>query len=163
MATQQTSLTLRLVAHLAAALDLVAAKADLDYSQNVTLENGSGSNQASEVFSDTRTLASGASEALDLNGVLLDAVGGTVSFTTVKILAIKNKGTTDLTVGGNATNGFISPFGTATDTIKVQAGGLLLLAAPGAGFAVAAATADQLKIANAAGASCDYDIIIVGA
>jgi hypothetical protein len=47
--------------------------------------------------------------------------------------------------------------------VKVPAGGMLLLYAPDAtGFAVTAATADQLKITNSAGASCDYDIVIVG-
>lgn len=163
MSTQQTSLTLRLIAHLADSLDLVAAKADLDYSANVVLENGTGANQANQIWSDTRSLADGANETLDLNGSLTNAVGDSVTFTKVKLLAIKNKGTTTLSVGGAASNGFISPFGASTDTVKVPGGGLLVLAAPDAtGFAAAAGTADQLKIANAAGAACDYDIVIVG-
>ena len=40
---------------------------------------------------------------------------------------------------------------------------MLLLTAPDVnGFAAVAATADQLKISNAAGASCDYDIVLIG-
>jgi hypothetical protein len=47
--------------------------------------------------------------------------------------------------------------------MKVPPGGLLLLTAPDVnGFAVAAGATDSLKIANSAGASCDYDIILIG-
>lgn len=160
---QSTLLHLKIAAALAAALDLGQATSTLAYEKNDVLENGAGANQASEVWHDTRTLTTGANETLDLNGALLDALGNSVTFTKVKILMIRNKGTTVLTVGGAATNGFVSPFGTATDTVKVQPGGMLLLFAPDVnGYGVTAATADQLKIANAAGASCDYDIVIVG-
>jgi hypothetical protein len=161
---QSTLLHTKIASVLSAALALSTAQSSLAYEQNDVLNSGTGANQASEVFHDSRTLLSGANEVLDLNGVLSDALGVIVSFTKVKILLIRNKGTTVLTVGGAATNGFISPFGTATDTVKVQPGGMLVLFAPDVnGYGVTAATADQLKIANAAGASCTYDIVIVGA
>src|SRR6185312_7528683 len=120
---QQTLLHLKIAAALASTPNLGSAQFALNYEKNDVLSTGSGASQASEVFSDTRTLASGANETLDLNGSLTDALGASVAFTKVKILMIRNNGTTALTVGGAATNGFISPFGTATDTIKVQPGG----------------------------------------
>lgn len=160
----QANVIVKLASQLSTGLDLKTALANLDYQTNAAFDNGSGANQASMTWDDTRTLTTGANETLDLNGSLTDANGASVTFTKVKVLFIRNKGTTTLSIGGAAANGFISPFGTSTDLIKVMPGGMLLLVAPDAnGFACAAGTADQLKIANSAGASCDYDIVIIGA
>lgn len=160
---QQTLLHLRISALESLAQDLAISQAPLVYERNEGLDSGVGANQASAIFADTRTLTTGANETLDLNGVLSDLLGVIVAFTKVKCLYIRNKGTTALTVGGAAANGFVSPFGSATDVVKIPPGGCLLLFAPDVnGFAVVAATGDMLKIANAAGASCDYDIIIIG-
>lgn len=161
---QQTTIHTRISSVATSALDLSTAQSPLLIDRTDVLDSGTGANQASQVWSDTRTLTTGANETLDLNGSLTDAFGVSVTFTKVKLLYIRNKGTTALTVGGAASNGFVSPFGSATDVVKVPPGGELRLYAPDAtGFAVVAGTADQLKIANAAGASCDYDILIVGA
>lgn len=163
MASQQTNWLLKLAGSVSGTNDIAAASAVIDYQTNVALDNGTGANQANQVFSDTRTLTTGSNETLDLNATLLNALGESVTFTKVKVLFIRNKGTTDLTIGGATTNGFISWVGGATQTVLVPAGGVLLLSAPGAsGFTCTAGTADQLKIANSAGASCDYDIIIIG-
>jgi hypothetical protein len=158
-----TLLHLRITSILSTALGLANASAPLTYEKNLGLDTGNGANQANEIYSAVRTLAGGANETLDLNGVLVDGLGGTVTFTKVKLVAIYNPGAQDLTVGGAATNGFISIVGSATDVIKVKPGGLLLLWAPDAnGYGVTAATADQLKIANGAGTSTNYEIIIAG-
>jgi hypothetical protein len=163
-ATQQTSVYLRLRSSLSVPGDLQAAKSDILYERTIDLANGTGADQGNQVWSDTRTLTTGANETLDINGTLFNAAGESVTFTKVKIILIRNKGTvTTLSVGGAATNGFISPFGSATDVLKIPPGGLLLLTAPDVtGFAATAATADQLKITNSAGASVDYDIVLVG-
>ena len=50
--------------------------------------------------------------------------------------------TNDVVVGGAASNGAISMFGSATDTMKVKPGGFLVAAAPtAAGYAITAASA----------------------
>lgn len=163
MASQQTGIFLRIHSILSVAGDLQAARSDFTYDRTIDLANGTGADQANQVWSDTRTLTSGSNETLDLNASLTNAAGESVTFTKVKAIFIRNKGTTALTIGGAASNGFISWVGGATHTLEVKPGGVFLLTAPDAtGLAAAAGTADQLKITNAAGASCDYDIILVG-
>lgn len=163
MASQESTLFIRILSVLTAALDLTSARSELLIERTLTLANGTGADQANQVWSDTRTLSSGSNETLDLSGSLTNAAGESVTFTKVKLLYVRNKGTTTLTVGGAASNGFISPFGASTDTLNVRAGGVAVLFAPDAtGYAAAAGTADQLKVTNAAGASCDYDIAIIG-
>lgn len=128
-----------------------------------SLTNGTGSNQADKIFRDQRTLADGANESLDLAGVLTDPFGSTLTFAKVKAVIIENLSTTQtLTVGGAASNQFINWVGTATDTIKIPPGGVFAICAPLAGYAVTAGTGDLLKILNSAGASCIYNVIIIG-
>jgi hypothetical protein len=160
---QQSSVYLKLSSILTGTGDLQTPTSQFLYDKVIDLANGTGADQANQVWSDTRTLTTGANETLDINGSLTNAVGSSVTFTKVKVILIKNKGTTTLSVGGAASNGFISFVGSATDVIKIPPGGLLLLSAPDAtGFAATAATADQLKITNSAGASIDYDIVLIG-
>jgi hypothetical protein len=122
---------------LALAADLAAATSPLTYERTEVLDNGTGANQANEVWSDTRTLTTGANETLDLNGVLVDAVGQSVAFTKVKLLYHPQQGHDDPHGRRRRFQRFVSPFGSATDVVKVPAGGMLLLYAPDAnGFAV---------------------------
>jgi hypothetical protein len=124
---------------------------------------GTGNNQVNTVFHDTRTLAGGASEELDLAGSLTNALGATVTFTYIKALMIFNKSATQtLTIGGAATNAWEAWTLAAGDAIKILPDGMLLLVAPLAGYAVTASTADKLKILNSATNSADYDIWIIG-
>lgn len=163
MASQQTNIYLKIYSVLTGAGDLQTPRSEFTYDRTIDIASGAGADQANQVWSDTRTLSSGANETLDLNGSLTNAIGESVTFTKLKAIFIRNKGTTALTVGNATTNGFISWVGGATHTLEVKPGGLFLLTAPDAtGLAVAAGTADQLKITNAAGASCDYDIVLIG-
>lgn len=151
---------------LTSALDLEAVQSQLTKKLGLTLTDGSGANQATNVFSDTRTLAASASESLDLAGALTNAIGQVISFTRVRALMITASAgnTNDVVVGGAGANGFISPFGAAAHTVRVKPGGALLLTAPDVnGYAVVAATGDLLQIANSAGGSVvTYDVIVIG-
>jgi hypothetical protein len=132
---------------------------------SIRLENGTGNNQASKMFSDTRTLAASATEDLDLAGSLVDPIGATLTFTAIKAIYIKaaDANTNDVIVGGAASNGFQGPFGNVNDTIAVRPGGILELVAPKTGWTVTAGTGDLLKIANGGGStSVTYDIVIIG-
>lgn len=131
---------------------------------DISLSDGSGSGQANKCYVATRTLASGASEDLDLAGVLLDPLGATLTFLTIKGLIIRADGgnTTALTVSPAPANGFVGPFGAAAQTQTVRPGGFWGFAAPQTGFTVTAATGDLLRVANAAGAAATYTIEIVG-
>ena len=167
MATSLSAkVSVKIDAELANSLDIGNVVYPLSYGITKVLTDGTGADQAKEVFSDTRTLAASGTEDLDLSGVLTDAFGNTLLFTRIKALIIEAAATNtnDVVVGGAASNGFISPFGASTDKVKVKPGGCFVLIAPDAtAYAVTAATADLLKIANScAGTGVTYNIILVG-
>lgn len=147
-------------------MDVNSAIQSLAWGASNAFTTGTGANQAQNVWTDTRTLAASGTEDLDMNGVLLDAFGGTISFTKIKAIIVKAdpNNTNDVTFGPKATNGLISPFNAATDRVKVKPGGVVVMVAPDAnGYAVTAATADILTVTNGgAGSSVTYTIIVVG-
>jgi hypothetical protein len=128
--------------------------------------NGSGAGQAAVQWSDTRMLAGGAADNLNLNGgALTDALGNLLTITKVKgiILFSYAANTTNLTIGGVA-NSLASIFGLATQSLTLQPGELLVKLTPSAaGYTVTPATANLLAVTNAAGASAQYDVIVIGA
>lgn len=142
--------------------DLGSAKAELALSIAKTLANGTGNAQADLAFSDSRTLADGASEDLDLAGSLIDAFGNTITAAEIVAVLIEADAanTTNLTVGGATAEAQLW-FAAAGDKEVIKPGGHSLHFAP-AGWAIAAGTADDLKIENAAGASATYRIAIIG-
>lgn len=146
--------------------DIAAPRQDIAKRASLNLSTGVGANQADLVFTDTRTLAASATENLDLAGVLTDAFGQSLAFAEIVAILVVASGANanDVVIGGAASNGFVSPFGDATDTVKVKPGGTFLLTAPGAAaFAVTAGTGDLLKVTNGgAGTPVTYDIVLIG-
>jgi len=127
------------------------------------LATGTGSGQADVGFVDTdRALASNTSEDFDVANSLTDALGVSVVCAKVKAIMIKaaDANTTDLTIGGASAE--LLAFFAATGDKLILKPGDCLLAYSKAGWAVAAGTADDLKIANATGATAHFDIAIVG-
>lgn len=145
------------------ALDNQTVNADLARIIAVEFANGTGNGQANAMFSDYRALGSGASENLDLAGVLTDAFGTVLTFTKIKAIVIESDdaNTVDITVGNHATAAFLGPFGAAAHTLAVQPGGLIVLAAPKTGWAVTATTADLIKVLAGA-AAVNYRIHLIG-
>jgi hypothetical protein len=163
-----TSLAARVQATMAGtytdARDLGTVTYPETFSYTRAFTNGVAINMADLMFDDTRPLTTSQVENLDLAGVLVDAVGRTV--TAVKIVAIGIKApttnTVDIVFGNHATAAFVGPFGAATHTLALQPGGCIILCAPSlAGWPVTATTADMIKVANGAAAS-SYDIVIFG-
>lgn len=144
-------------------LDFQSIKAPLSRSVAIAFTSGTGSGQASKLFSDQRSLSSGGTENLDLAGSLADAFGTTITFATVKgiIIEAATTNTVDVTFGGAASAQFVGPLGSVTDTIAVRPGGVILLVAPQTGWTVTATTADLLKVLAGAAAST-YNITIIG-
>lgn len=163
-----SKISLNVSAALSSALDLVSPAARLSQRYSTELDDGTGAGAADKVFSDTRTLAASATENLDLAGVLTDALGAALTFAKVKALIIHASAanTNNVIVGGDATTTFFGMFADETDAIVVRPGATLALfcgEADAAGYAVTAATADLLKIANSgAGTGVTYDVIIIG-
>lgn len=152
-----------------AQLDLALASVPMVKDYIANLLSGTGAGQADKVFHDQRTLAAAANDDLDLNGPsLLDAFGGALAFVRIKglIVAAAAANPNPITVGGAASNGFVSWVGSATDKVSVRPGAVLSLFAGQAdatGYPVTAATADLLRITAGAGGNHTYDVILVGA
>lgn len=127
--------------------------------------DGVAANQADLKFYDRRTLADGASEELDLSGVLTDAFGAALAFARIKALRINIiSGSARLLVGGAAANAWFAIFNDATDKAVVEE---LFFAQSQRvdAFPVTAATADILRIEHDGSDTADiiYDILIIGA
>lgn len=146
--------------------DLEARDSNLAYSKTNIFENGTGLDQANQIWSDTRTIAASGADDLDLAGVLTSSLGTTLTFTKIKAIIVRAAvgNTNNVVVGGDGTAPLLNFIGSATATIIVRPGGLLALIAPDAtAYAVTATTGDILQIANSSsGTSVTYDIIIVG-
>lgn len=135
-----------------------------------TLTMGTGEAQADILWIDERTVTTGANDDLDLNGVLTNAFGATVSAVEIVAIFVINEpragtpaNTTNLTIGAG-TNPVTGYLGGTTPTIgPVRPGNFVLLGGPNVGGfgVVTAATGDILRIANSAGASATYQIAIV--
>lgn len=133
------------------------------------LASGVGANNADQLFTDERTVASATNDDLDLAGVLADVFGATLTMVNLVALFVYNQprsgvaNTTNLTIGG-ATNPFVGFLGGTTPTIgPIRPGGFVMLGCPatlGLGV-VTASTADILRIANSSGAAATYQIGIV--
>ncbi len=165
------SLTATLVAKISADLtnpqDLSTPMDSLLESIILAFTNGTGANQANMLWHDQRTITASATDSLDLAGGLTNAFGAVQTFARVKGILIKAAAANanDVHIAVPATNGFITWAGAAGDLVKVQPGGLFLLAAPGAtGYAVTGGTGDMLDIINGGGgSSVIYDIVLIGA
>jgi hypothetical protein len=157
--------------------ELAPSQYPIPLNESFAFTFGEGALKANQLFTDRRTLAGGASETLDLNGVLENPLGGTVSFDEVKGIVIVNRsdealGEHDITdaeirVGGAAANEFQAFFAAAGDKLDLPAGAAFAMISPkSAGWNVVdeyAVMTDQLKIENLDGADeALYDIYIWG-
>ena len=70
-------------------LDLGTVALPIDVQASIALDNGTGANQADKVFTDTRTVTTGATDSLDLAGSLTDAFGATITLARVKAILVK--------------------------------------------------------------------------
>lgn len=161
--THTTRLTIALSTLLSDVLDLSTVRDDVTKSYNIDIGNGTGAGLANQVFHDTRTVSSGATDTLDLAGVLLNGIRQTVTLTALKLLIIKPAAanTTTLTVTRPAANG-VPIFSAAGDASPLSANGIFVWSSPGAGATVTAGTGDLIDIVNSAGASATYDVFFVG-
>lgn len=159
------TITAGIKASLEGTVDIGTVKHEIDKKFNLPFTDGVAANQANQMWADTRTIAASTSENIDLAGVIVNGLGQTVTFTSIKAIMIvaAAANANNVVIGGAASNAF-PLFGDATDTISVRPGGCFLITDFNAnGYAVTPATGDILKIANSgAGSTVTYDIIIIG-
>jgi hypothetical protein len=147
---------------LSQALDLSTPVDSFRLDLSRELADGTDDDQVDRAFADRRE-AVAAPDDIDLRGALVNALGATVQFATVKALVIRNRATVagrNLTVGG-ATNAFASFLGGAAHKIVIPPGGVCILTAPLDGYAVTAGTGDILRL-DPGSATVEYDLYILG-
>ena len=144
--------------------DISTAKDQPRKTLSAVFADGTGINQANNVYHAQRLLTTGQSEDLDLaGGGLLNPFGNALTFTKVKAIVIfaLAANTTILTLS-RPTNG-LPFFGAVGDALDLKPGGIFMFIDPSAaGVAVTGGSADLVRVANASGASASYQIIIVG-
>jgi hypothetical protein len=158
-----TSVTISIAATYTLALDLVTKRADLVKTLPLSLDTGTGLNQADVIFSDTRSTA--ATDSLDMaGGGLLDNLGNTWAPARIKgiIVSAAAANVGNVLLRRPATNGV--PFLTAAgDEIPIHPGGVAVIWAPSAaGYVVTAGTADLIDLVSSSG-TVTFDIYLIGA
>lgn len=145
--------------------DFQTPNGDFRFSRPFALTSGTGVNQGDLVFVDQRTVNASTNDDLDLAGVLTNVFGATVTFARIKGLFVySNPANTQTFAVGGGSNPFSTWVTGTTPAVTVRPGGLFALTAPDAtAYAVTAATADILRIANGAGSPITYDILLIGA
>lgn len=159
------NLALKLDALQLSALDLASALFPLQFDWSSFLTNGTASGQASQVWSDTRSLAGSATENLDLAASLVNAFGTTLTFVKVKLIIVRaaaaNNAANLVQVQRASSNG-VPLFLAASGGVQLNPGGIFLFFDP-VGVTVTPSTGDLLTITNSAGTNTvSYDVVIVG-
>lgn len=165
MATFTGNVNVNVTGTLSNALDIGSAAHSFTKSYKQAFANGTAADQANAVYTDTRTVGGSADDDIDLAGILVDGLGSTITFTSIKGIIINsvsaNGDALHLTDDGAA--GFFTYLGATGDIIKIRPGGTFALVNPEAdGYAVTATTGDILRITNADSSSATYDIILIG-
>jgi hypothetical protein len=153
---------------LASAKDLGNATINYPISRQTNFDPGTGAGQVDRIWADTRTIALSSSEDIDLAGALVDDLGGAFVLARIRgiLIAASPSNVNNVLIGGVA-NGlatFLTP--AASGIITLRPGSFFALGcgvADAIGYAVTAATADLLHVANSgAGTSVTYDIAVMG-
>jgi hypothetical protein len=144
---------------------LGTASFPFDVQDDNTYTNGTGANQCDLANSVSYSITTGATQTLDLAGVLTSALGTAVNLVKLKVLYIRSRptNTTAVTVSRPAANG-VALFGAASGALApIEPGGRIFWESPGAaGLGVVAATGDLISITNAAGATAVVDVYVAG-
>ncbi|WP_405149434.1 hypothetical protein OG589_14510 [Sphaerisporangium sp. NBC_01403] len=159
------SLLVQLAADLTSPLDLTTVDVPLSIGRQISLISGTGAGAADQIWSATRSINSGATDSLDLAGVLTSPLGGTLTFARIKgvLVAAAATNTTNVDVARPATNG-VPLFSAVSSAISVRPGGLLVWMDPSAaGVVVTPGTGDLINLVNGSGATAKCDVVIIGA
>jgi hypothetical protein len=147
---------LSILAHETSAGDLSRTLRATPASYALSLTDGTGANQAQIVWSDSRIAPANDEDGTGLASFTED--GMNYSFTSVKVIYIRNTGTVELLwAGGEWPTG---PNPVAGAAIKIRPGGVVFMAAPDAtGWATANSA---LRIDNQTATNGSYEVVLIG-
>jgi hypothetical protein len=120
---------------------------------------------ADKIWSDVRTVGTGATDSIDFAAVLINAFGTIETFVKVKAVVIvaASTNTTTLQIARPAAATGLPIFAATSDALApLSAGGFFAWCDPAAGVTAVAGTADILTVINASGASATYSIAVAG-
>lgn len=163
--TQSVNIALSIDVESATQVGGQVTKNRIDIDKIIQLLDGSGAGKANKSwYGANRSIAGSGTDVLDLAGTLVDAFGATLTFTKVRAIVIMPSASNGSTLKmGGGTNPIVSLFNANTEKLVLRPGGLFMLVAPDAtGYAVVAATGDNLTISNDSASAATYDILIVG-
>jgi hypothetical protein len=164
MPLKQAELFVKLTAEQTGGSDFGGPHFMPEIKKTLQLAAGTAANQADVLWTDKRSVASGANDDIDLAGALSDAFGQVITMAEVVALVVMPDAanTTVLSMGGGS-NSWTAPWLATGDGIKLSPGAMLVLAAPDANGLgpVVAGTGDVLRIANAAGPTANYSIAVL--
>ena len=133
---------------------------------SITLSDGNGVNQVQTLWHDSRSVADGGSDDLDLNGSTIQNVfGEDLDFIGLKAILITNLHATSIIGVFGVVNGLADVLTVVTTKLNVVPGGSLVLFAPtAAGYLVTPATGDLLGISDETGGGgvVPYAITLAG-
>jgi len=145
--------------------DLSSVEDKLTLTAGANFADGTAADQANTLWSDTRTLADGASEEIDIHdGSVNNNFGNPLTLTKLKGLYIRNNSADAcLLIGGGATTPIELFSDAASDKLKLPPEGENLFIAPNVD-GVDVTTNSHIKLAHdGTGASTlTYDIIVIG-
>lgn len=126
---------------------------------SLTMESGTGANQADQAYHLAGTLATATALEIDVRGgSLVDVFGDALAMVRVKAVYIQNRSAAGL-LNITGTNAIVG-----SGTIGVRAGGYFMNIAPDAtAFPAAAGSTDQITITNPGASGVDYRVIVIGA
>lgn len=152
---------LSIVAHETSSGDISRTLRATPASYSLILSNGTGANQAQVVWSDSRTIEADGEDTPNVAGLADDR--GTVAFTAVKLIYIRNSGTVPLNLIGNgdwATGPQKLP---DTSNYEIPAGGCWLATNPTAAGWSVGASPKYITIQNQSGSTAaTYEIVLIG-
>lgn len=154
----------QVLAELTGTNDLATVDSDIDQKFANIFTDGTGANQANNIFSDRRALAGGANEDLDLAGVLSSALGSTIISAKLKALIFRAlpANTGNLTITRPASNGVPFLLAAGDGLPPLKPGGMVVITDPSvAGITVTAGTGDLINVAASGGGANNYDVIMI--
>lgn len=152
---------LSILAHESTSGDISQTLRATPASYSLTLSTGTGANQAQVVWSDAGTIGIAGDDILNVAGLTDDR--GTVAFTAVKLIYLRNTGSVPLNLIGNgdwATGPQKLP---NTSNYEIPAGGCWLATNPTAAGWSVGASPKYLTIQNqSASTAATYEIVLIG-
>ncbi len=163
--TLTAKILLQILATESSSSDLSSTTRVTNVSRTINFANGTGENQAEIVWSDSRTIAADDGDILDFGAGLADD-RGSVEFTAIKAIYIRNTGTVPLSwlsLADPEDWGSGPLQASESEGLQIAAGGVMLLTNPSAVGWIVDNGDEQLQFINhSETTAAAYDIILIG-